>query len=135
MAGDDDAAAGAAAETPTRGTMAVAEEEALSAARSHAEGVVSLFSCSQTIGGLLQQIQKLKAEQKAARERRKVVNKELKNAERRKRRLKTRAWQLTNDDLLEVMMLRGDARASTAPSSPDATMTQAGVSASLRADV
>ena len=72
--------------------------------------------------GLLQQIQKLKAEQKAARERRKVVNKEIKNAERRQRRLKTRARQLTNDDLLEVVMLRGDARASTAQSSSAAAM-------------
>ena len=89
MAGDDDAAAGAAAETPTRDTMAVAEEEALSAARSHAEGMVSHSSCLQPIWGLLQQIQKLKAEQQAARERRKVVNKEVKNAERRKRRLKS----------------------------------------------
>ena len=79
--------------------------------------MVSHSSCSASTGGLLQQIQKLKAEQKAARERRKVVNKELKNAERRKRRLKTRARQLTNDDLLEVMMLRGDTRASAAPSS------------------
>ena len=123
MAGDDDAAAGAAAETPTRDTMAVAEEEALSAARSHAEGMVSHSLCSQPTGGLLQQIQKLKAEQKAARERRKVANKELKNAERRKRRLKTRARQLTNDDLPEVMGLRGDARASTAHFSSAAAMS------------
>ena len=123
MAGDDDAAAGAAAETPTRDTMAVAEEEALSAARSHAEGMVSHSSCSQKTGGLLERIQKMKAEQKAARETRRVVNKELKNAERRKRRFKTSARQLTNDDLLEVMMLRGDARASAAPSSSDAAMS------------
>ena len=103
--------------------MAVAEEEALSAARSHAEGMVSHSSCSQIIGGLLQKIQKLKAEQKAARARRKVVNKELKSAERRKRRLKTRARQFTNDDLLEVMMLRGDARALTAQASSAAAMS------------
>ena len=56
-------------------------------------------SCPQTIGVLLEQIQKLKEEQRAAGERRTVVNKELKNAERGKRRLKSRARQLTDDDV------------------------------------
>ena len=103
----------------------MAEEEALSAARSHAEGMVSHSSCSQPTGALLQQIQKLKTEQKAARERREVVNEELKHAERRKRRFKTGARQLTNDDLLEVLMLRGGTRASTAQSSSAAAMSDA----------
>ena len=37
---------------------------------------------------------------------RKRVAKELKNAQRRKRRLQAKARQLTNTDLLEVLLLR-----------------------------
>ena len=63
----------------------------------------------------------MKELQQAARDRRKVVRKEFNNAEWRKRRLKSRAMQLTNNDLLEIMFMRQDARASTAASSSSST--------------
>ena len=48
----------------------------------------------------------MKREQQRMREERKRAATELKNAQRRKRRLKTKARQLTNEDLLAVLMLR-----------------------------
>ena len=42
---------------------------------------------------------------------RKRVQKELKNAQRKKRRLKDKARQLTNTDLLEVLLMRQSEKA------------------------
>ena len=65
--------------------MACSEEEALTAAQGHAEGMVG--RAHERSGSLQQHILKLKEEQKAARDRRKVVQKERRNEELRKRRL------------------------------------------------
>ena len=48
----------------------------------------------------------MRAEQDKLRAERKRVQKDLKNAQRRKRRLKGKARQLTNTDLLEVLLMR-----------------------------
>ena len=48
----------------------------------------------------------MKAEQLHMRAERKRAAKELKNAQRRKRRLKGKARQLSNEDLLAVLLLR-----------------------------
>ena len=48
----------------------------------------------------------LKAEQKRAREAKLKITKELRNAEKRRQRLKKRAKQLSDSDLLAVMTLR-----------------------------
>ena len=55
---------------------------------------------------LMQQIDLLKDEQKAARDARKSLNKNLKNALRRKRRLQKKARQLSNEDLVAVLTMR-----------------------------
>ena len=55
---------------------------------------------------LMQQIDSLKDEQKAARDARKSLNKNLKNALRRKRRLQKKARQLSNEDLVAVLTMR-----------------------------
>ena len=52
------------------------------------------------------EIQALKAEQKRAREEKIKITKELRNAEKRRQRLKKRAKQLSDSDLLAVMTLR-----------------------------
>ena len=49
---------------------------------------------------------------------RKRIQKELKNAQRRKRRLKEKARQLTNTDLVEVLLMRQAEKAE--PSSQEA---------------
>ena len=63
-----------------------------------------------TAGGdeknILAEIQALKAEQKLAREAKLKITKELRNAEKRRHRLKNRAKQLSDSDLLAVMQLR-----------------------------
>jgi len=59
-----------------------------------------------TTHGLLAQIQKLKQDQADARKVRQKIAKDLRNAQRRKRRLKTRARMLTNDDLVAVLLMR-----------------------------
>ena len=80
----------------------------------------------------MQPILRLKEEQKAAQERLKVASEELKNAERRKRRLKSQARPLTKYDLLEVIVMRQDARASTAASSSAPAMSDTASNADAR---
>ena len=55
---------------------------------------------------MLREIAALKAEQKKAREAKRVVASQLRNAERRRKRLKQRASKLSDQDLLAVMSLR-----------------------------
>ena len=55
---------------------------------------------------IVDEINALKEEQKAARDAKKKVTKDLRNAEKRRQRLKRRAKQLSDDDLLAVMSLR-----------------------------
>ncbi len=57
-------------------------------------------------GGLLAQIDALKREQTEARRVRQKIARDLRNAQRRKRRLKTKARMLTNDDLVAVLLMR-----------------------------
>ena len=51
----------------------------------------------------------LREEQTRMKDERKKLAKELKNAQRRKRRLKGRARQLSNEDLLAVLLMREEA--------------------------
>lgn len=67
-----------------------------------------------TTHGLLAQIQKLKQDQADARKVRQKIAKDLRNAQRRKRRLKTRARMLTNDDLVAVLLMRQESGATEA---------------------
>ena len=55
---------------------------------------------------IVEEINALKAEQKAAREQKKKISKDLRNAEKRRQRLKKRAKQLSDADLVAVMSLR-----------------------------
>ena len=52
-------------------------------------------------------IDRLKAEQKAMKEAKEKLNKDLKNAEKRRTRLKKRARQLSDADLVAVLQMRG----------------------------
>ena len=58
---------------------------------------------------LLEFIARLKREKAAARDTKKLVAKNLKNAERRKARLKRKARQLNDEDLIAVLQMRKDA--------------------------
>ena len=55
---------------------------------------------------ILPEIMRLRMEQKALQDQRKQIQKDLKNAEKRRSRLKKRARQLTDEDLLAVFQLR-----------------------------
>ena len=72
------------------------------------------------------------------RDERKRLAKELKNAQRRKKRLKTKARQLSNDDLLAVLLMREeasqDAAESTSEPSSGSASSAAGSSAPGDAD-
>ena len=66
------------------------------------------------------QIDTLKAEQSSMKQRRMKLAKDLRNAERRRQRLKRKAKQLSDDDLLTVLRMRRgaiDATSTTAASS------------------
>jgi hypothetical protein len=56
----------------------------------------------------------LKVEQDAVRANRKRVTKELKNAQKRKQRVKNRAKQLSDTDLVSVLQLRASEKAVVA---------------------
>ena len=58
------------------------------------------------VSALVPEIARLKAERQALRDQRKKLAKDLKNAERKRSRLKKRAKLLSDSDLVAVMMLR-----------------------------
>ena len=60
---------------------------------------------------MLSEIMNLKQKQKEAREAKLAVGKQLRNAERRRKRLKQRARQLSDSDLLAVISLRSHEKA------------------------
>jgi hypothetical protein len=68
------------------------------------------------VGGeqLGESIARLRHEQDAVRANRKRVTKELKNAQKRKQRLKKRAKQLSDTDLVSVLQLRASEKAAVA---------------------
>ena len=59
-------------------------------------------------GSLNDCIRKLREEQMRQRAERKKLQQDLKNAARRKRRLKKKARELTNKDLMDVLLMRDD---------------------------
>ena len=61
---------------------------------------------------LLAAIKRLKAEQNAARAERKRIRSELKNAERRRARVRKKAKLLSDNDLVDVLKMRGMASAA-----------------------
>lgn len=73
-------------------------------------------------------IQKLKKKQAELRNQKKDLAKDLRNAERRKKRLRTRARQLTDEDLVQVLMLRKQQRADR--NSLEVASTASGASSS-----
>lgn len=82
---------------------------------------------------LLNTIARLRADQQRMRQERQAISKALKLANKKKNRLKVRARQLTDDDLVEVLRMRQAMRgtsaapsSSGASSSTDAPMPEAG---------
>ena len=64
-------------------------------------------AASETSGsGLLAEIKKLRGTQKALKDEKKQLAKDMKNAMKKKKRLQTKAVQLTDSDLLEVLRMR-----------------------------
>ena len=64
--------------------------------------------------GLLSSIGRLKAEQAALRAEKKKVTTELRNAEKRRARLKKKARQLSDHDLTVVLQMRNDTATTAA---------------------
>ena len=71
-------------------------------------------SAEPAASALLVAINRLKAEQKALKESKKRVAKELRNQEKKRQRLKRKASALTDEDLLQVLHLRAASKAETA---------------------
>ena len=106
-------------EPTAAGSVASAGGQALGDAETHALAPVEGGASSsdkpspgaaarveQTGKSILTEIQELKEQQKRAREEKKKISKDLRNAEKRRQRLKKRAKQLSDQDLLAVMTLR-----------------------------
>ena len=78
-------------------------------------------------------IQMLKTKQAELRNQKKRLAQDLRNAERRKKRLRQRARQLTDEDLVQVLMLRKHQR-SDRSANDEASTTSAATSSSTSAD-
>jgi len=78
---------------------------------------LSPAACAQKMSDLLPedplsaQINKLREEQQALANNKRLLAKELRNAQRKKQRVRSRARQLTDADLVAVMMMRKEQRA------------------------
>jgi hypothetical protein len=107
------------AASPTAKVGAVASPGAASSGgvSSGSAGIAALLAESTGPAGgeqLTDAIARLKDEQDTARATRKRVTKELKNAQKRKQRLKKRAKQLSDTDLVSVLQLRASEKAAVA---------------------
>ena len=99
------AAAGTAGAAPLEVPVMLATHTA--AAHMHGDGVAAL-AVSPRKESLMESIKRLKDQQAAMKVAKKDPQKELKNACKRKNRLKKRARQLTDLDLIEVLNMRKD---------------------------
>ena len=102
---DDDGNVGSTAEAtavgaPTDGAGKPASEVATT-------GVAEKPDEEKTDDDLLAAIKRLKAEQNEARANRKRIRSELKNAERRRARVRKKAKLLSDNDLVDVLKMRG----------------------------
>ena len=86
----------------------VAEPSTLVQGLSEATGSISSALPGDALSA---SISKLKKKQAELRNQKKELAKDLRNAERRKKRLRTHARQLTDEDLVQVLMLRKQQRA------------------------
>ena len=77
------------------------------------------FRPADSPSGLNKKIAELKAEQTRCLEQKKQLAKDLRNAERKRRRIKDRARQLTDEDLVAVLMMRKETKRSAAESVAD----------------
>ena len=83
-----------------------ASHEGATGASSSEDTLLSGRGTSAGSSHLLTQIEKLRAEQHALRNVKKELAKNMKNAMRQKKRLQTRAMNLTDGDLVEVLRMR-----------------------------
>ena len=103
--GDDDERSCAGAASTSSLGAAVAGLEV--AAAGVAKPVIDCAAPVKKSDDLLDAIKKLKEEQNAVRSERKRIKKDLKNAERRRSRLRKKAKQLSDNDLMDVLKMRG----------------------------
>ena len=87
----------------TADAAATSQPAETSAEPTAADGPVAAVAVADPGRKMLAEIQALKEEQKKVRDARKEVAKNLRNAERRRRRLKARACRLSDADLLAVI--------------------------------
>lgn len=106
---------------PPAATVAAVAAPGLPASASSSSGSAGLAALLAEVPGpvggeqLGESIARLKREQDDVRANRKRVTKELKNAQKRKQRLKKRAKQLSDTDLVSVLQLRASEKAVTSP--------------------
>ena len=107
--GTDDASSTAASSCGGRTTIAAASTPPSSSAASGAPSVPAQDEDASK-ASLNAKIEGLKKQQADMTSNKKKLAKDLRNEERKRRRLKDRAKQLTDDDLLQVLRLRAEAK-------------------------
>lgn len=91
------------------------------AAAAEANPLLAPFDVVKPKMSLTETIRKLKEEQNLIRIQKAEITKTLRNATKKKNRLKKRARQLTDLDLVEVLQMRQDVNAAASSSEPAAT--------------
>ncbi len=110
------------------GGAALLDDERRADARASEEPQRSDTDDMNSPSNLLQQIEDLRRSQKRLKEERLRVTKEVRNALKRKKRLRTKASQLTDLDLVEVLRMRKQAASSTNASASTGASTGASAS-------
>ena len=111
------AASSATVSTARISELALVASSEASASSSSTGGVPE----SQT-ADILGNIQKLKGQQKALKDQRKKIASQLRNEEKRRNRIRKRARQLSDTDLVALLKMRADApTAASASSAPTGT--------------
>ena len=111
MSGSDSRAAAAAAPLDEDQHVRLAVEDVVQAIVSQP---AAAFAKAKKEIDILGNIKALKEQQKALRDERKQVSKQLRNEEKRRMRLRKRARQFSDGDLVAVLKMRTDAKADSA---------------------
>lgn len=103
------------------------EDQPLAAEGGNAIAAGAIAAAGPQFSPLLAGIARLKEEQKALKAEKKRIQKELRNQEKKRARLRSKAKQLTDEDLLQVLNLRA---AHTAEVAQKRSSSNAGAAAS-----
>ncbi len=119
-----------ALETSARKAMATCEKPQEGGPEADLRAATDAFVTTLPSNPLRAHIEEMKKEQLALRQKRKDLAKDVKNAKKRQSRLRKKARQMTDEDLVTVLLMRKDAKPGKEPGSGTATPASSSSSSS-----